>query len=81
MSYPSQKTYQNHVSRRIPGHQLLDLYEDLARCDLVLVRKPGVDLDGNRDAGKESRIRRDEDDVRVSPNSQAVKYLVCWESC
>jgi hypothetical protein len=80
-SYLTMETYQNHSSRRILGHQLLDLYEDLARCDLVLVRKPGVDLDGSRDAGKESRIGSDEDDVRVSPNSQAVKYLVCWESC
>ena len=80
MSYPSQKTYQNHVSRRIPGHQLLDLYEDLARRLFVLMCKPGVDLDGSRDVGKEGRIGSYAGEVHVGYNSQAVKCLACWRS-
>ena len=58
------------------GHQSLDLGKNLIRCLLVLVRKPGVDLDSSRDVGKEGRIGGNEVDFNVGMNGQTVKLLM-----
>ena len=70
------KTHQDHIGRRVFGHQPLNLGKDLVRSLLVLVRKPGVNLDSIRDVGKEGRIERNEVDAKIGMNGQTVKILL-----
>jgi hypothetical protein len=58
------------------GHQSLNLGKDPVRKLLVLVRKPGVNLDSIRDVGKEGRIWGNEVDAKIGMNGQTVKILL-----